>query len=441
YARYMKGDQRYPKWLENPSEVWKRGLVPVSLMLPSPKADEMIREWARSAASDQDSDAILDIVEMVNRLKSKFTTYNIPFLSLPTETDRETALNVFIRMNTSASPLSNFDIVVAQVEAKTEMSMHDLVGMLTEKSPNLEHYGNTADLMLATSALLQDKPPTKTTYLGSDFADRLIEDWENIEIGVKRAIAFLEEEFIYDGMRLPTDVVLHPLAALWANCTDGLDEEGETRTILRKYLWRAAFTDRYDRSSATRVLVDYRSLRKILDGDTFQSPIVFDEELYPLPTASILKTAGWPKRKDRMARGILAISFRFGAVDFADARPVSRDSIQQREYHHLFPRRYLQDTGVPESHANLALNCALVTWKTNRMLAAKSPESYILERAEQSSLGKDEVRRRIETHLIPYEQLMDNDYEEFLEVRSVRLNQVLKRLCDGEYVASAVPVT
>jgi hypothetical protein len=50
---------------------------------------------------------------------------------------------------------------------------------------------------------------------------------------------------------LPTDVIVAPLSALWGLAPKGLDAEGEARTLLRKYLWRAFFTDCYERTSAT----------------------------------------------------------------------------------------------------------------------------------------------------------------------------------------------
>ncbi|MDJ0951015.1 MAG: DUF262 domain-containing protein [Alphaproteobacteria bacterium] len=432
-ARWSKDGSRYPLWLEQPARVWERGLIPIRLLRPGQDAEEDLRGWAREA-TDADADSMLDIVQKVNRLRGKFASYNIPFLSLPSTTDREIALDVFIRMNTSASPLSDYDIVVAQVEAATEFGLHDLVDMLSEKAPNLDSYGNPADIMLAIGALLQDRTPTKSSYLSRDFAERLIRDWEKIELGAARVVRFLEEEKIFDSRRLPSDVVLHSLAALWAHRTQGLDAEGEARNILRKYLWRAVFTERYDRTSANRALADVRSIEELLSGNSEASPPIFDESQYGLPNPDILKTAGWPNRKDRLARGILAISLRCGGIDFADGSPVSRDHLKKREYHHLFPRAWLRQTGVPEQEANTALNCALVTWKTNRALADKSPSEYMSERAKKSSLGDAEIEQRLRSHLIPDAELVSDDYAVFRDRRAEELCEVMMRLCEGQSI-------
>lgn len=432
-ARWTRNDRQYPLWLFQPAELWGRNLIPVSLLRPGQEAENRIRDWAREA-SNSDAESMIDIVQKINGLRGKFASYNIPFLSLPNTTDREIALDVFIRMNTSASPLTDYDIVVAQVEAATEMGMHDLVDMLSEKAPNLVWYGNPADIMLATGALLQDRTPTKSSYLSHDFPERLIDDWEKIEVGTSRLVRFLEEEKIFDSRRLPSDVLLHSLGALWAQSEEGLDAEGAARNILRKYLWRSIFTERYDRTSATRVLVDYREIRSLLSGSSDAAPPVFDSSLYPLPEPELLKAGAWPNKKDRLARGILAVSLRPGGLDFADGTPITREHLANREYHHLFPKAWLTRHGVSESDANIVLNCALVTWKTNRALADKSPSEYIATRIEMSSLGEDEIKRRLRSHLVPYEELMSDDYGMFCEHRAEMVREVMLELCEGRSV-------
>src|SRR5438874_1578948 len=82
----------------------------------------------------------------VSGLRGQFAKFNIPVLSLPSTTPKETALSVFIQMNTSATPLSAYDIVVAQVEAGTEKSLHDLVSDLKASGPHVEDYVSASDL-------------------------------------------------------------------------------------------------------------------------------------------------------------------------------------------------------------------------------------------------------------------------------------------------------
>ena len=433
FARWQSGGQRYPVWADQPAAQWERALIPIELLRPDGTAEAALKEWAKQVAGD-DTELLLDIVQKGNQLRSIFAAFNIPFLSLPVGTSKETALNVFIQMNTSASPLTAYDIVVAQVEAGTGQSLHDMADELLQVAPSSIAYAEPSDIMLAANALLQDKTATRATYLSKGFPEGLIENWDAIKRGVTRAVRFLEEERILDSKRLPTDVIVGSLSALWAVAPEGLDAEGKARTLLRRYLWHSCFTDRYERTSATRALADVRELSKQLLGNDSE-PLVFDEKAHPLPTVEEIGVAGWPKRKDRLPRSILALSFRNGGLDFADAVPASRDHLQLREYHHLFPDAWLQrELNLKNPEIYLALNCALVTWKTNRSISDKAPDKYISQRLEASVLGEAEIRRRLESHLIPYDPIMQNDYPGFVSARAELMHNLMSKLCRGEAV-------
>lgn len=431
-ARYIKDNKLYPIWLDQPEKVWASRMIPVHLFCPGNEGEVALKNWAKEA-SGGDTDILLEIIEIGNTYRQKFSEFNIPFLSLPSTTEPDTALNVFVQMNTSSAPLDPYDIVVAQVEASTSRSLHDMTDDLSQEVPNLKEYTSPRGFLLQVSALLQNKTATRSTFLDKTFSKELISNWDDVKLGAKRAIAFLEEEKIFDSKRLPTDVFLAPLAALWSQVRDGLDEEGEARTILRRYIWRAFFTDRYEKTSATRALVDYKQLSNLLQKGQKETPLIFDEQEFPLPAMEEFITAGWPTRKDRLPRALLCLALKTGGIDFADGTPAHREHLKKREYHHIFPIANLSDE-FENSEIYRALNCALITWRTNRNISAKSPEKYINERMEGSSLGETEVRRRLESHLIPWDQIQNGVYEEYLHARAQWMHQEMLKLCAaGEF--------
>lgn len=421
-----KNGQLYPAWANDPVQQWERKLIPLDLLCPGVESEMAMNTW-RTTASNGDQDALMGLVETIAKLRETIARFNIPFLSLPKTTTKEVALDVFIKMNTSSSPLTAYDIVVAQVEAGTGQSLHDLVDDVKETAPFAENYLDPADWALAVGALLQGKTTTKSTYLEKDFSDKLTQNWDAIKRGIKRASEFLREQRIYDNQRLATDVVLYPLAALWSTVSDGGDAEGEARVLLKKYVWRAFFTERYEKTSATRALVDFKDLSALLSGDASVTPKIFDNGEFPLPDLAEFKTAGWPKRRDRLPRAMLALSLSKGAFDFADGSQISDTNIGRREYHHLFPDAWLTNKGLDAKDIYLALNCALVTWKTNRTMAAKAPSAYMEERM---SVGKDEVDRRLKSHLITTAALTSDDYGSFLEARATEMHQAMLDICE-----------
>ena len=426
-ARWCRNGKRYPLWVDDPVEVWKRQLVPVGLLRPDSKGEEEFEKWAK-LASRNNSDQLIGLISLGTKLRTKFAQFNLPFLSLPTNTPKETALDVFVKMNTSAQPLSTYDIVVAQVEAATGFSVHELVEELRKEAPTLEIFANPSQVILNAGALIQDLTPNKSVMLGDKFAEGLIDNWDKLVSGAQRASRFLDEEHIFDSMRIPSDAATPMLVALWAHAPDGLDSEGEARHILRKFLWRAFLTERYEAATNSRTFADYRLLASRLKGKDDGAPPIFSDKAYPLPGLDDLLLAGWPKKRDRLGRAVLLIFLRRGGLDFADGSPASRDSLRSREYHHIFPVAILQKWGIESGKIFRAMNCALVTWKTNRNISAKSPIEYLQQRIDASSLGEKEIRRRLLSHSIDYDALAVGSYDEFLAKRAETLLPEVKRL-------------
>lgn len=115
--------------------------------------------------------------------------------------------------------------------------------------------------------------------------------------------------------------------------------------------------------------------------------------------------AGWPKAAGIEARAVLAVTTYLGAIDFADHKIATYDSIQKREYHHVFPDALLSEAEIP---SYLALNCALITWKTNRMIGRKDPLDYLQERVQWADEAV--VRERLRSHLISFDLLSKAHY-------------------------------
>lgn len=447
-GRWMRDGQRYPLWADVPAEQYRRNLVPLSLLIPE-DLGEAIGEWCDRAVGDDISES-RRLERRILELRQTVAIFNLPFLSLPVTTPSHVAIDVFIKLNTSSVPLSSFDIVVAQVEAATGQSLRELADHLRATVPNLESYIAPADLILSVAALRQDRSPTQASFVRLNF-DKVVEDWDALEAGIAGMVQILEAEGVYDRQRLPTVAVLPILAAVWSDLAATLDDLGNARTLLRAYLWRAFLTRRYEFAAGTKALQDYRGLIGVLQEkrETESIPI-FNEEVNPLPTVEGIRDVGWPKSRDILARGLLGISLKGGGIDLADGTRVSRDSIRQREYHHLFPDSLLvKDGGLSPAESSRALNCVLITWRTNRNIGAKEPIAYLKERIDRAALGESEIRHRLASHAVPFEKLnvggygeiaderiraekIRNDFQEFLPARAEVYRSAAVSLCKGE---------
>ena len=168
-----------------------------------------------------------------------------------------------------------------------------------------------------------------------------------------------------------------------------------------------------------------------------------DRKEHELADVDALMAAGWPKKVGIEARGILAVSNYFGAHDFADSKPASFESIQKREYHHIFPDALLSEAGIESFYA---LNCALITWKTNRIIGRKDPLDYLKERVQWAD--EVAVSNRLKTHLVSFDLLskahyqgldgealkskLEADFNQFMRDRAQLVHQAVIRLSSGE---------
>lgn len=449
-ARWERGGVRYPVWCDDPAQTWGRGFIPVRLLNPETGAE--VRGWADAAAGG-DIALSRDIETTIMTLRTSVAMFNVPYLSLPSSTRKGVALDVFMRMNTSSVRLSAFDIVVAQLEEATGQSLHDLVDDLRAAVPAAARYRDLGNLVLDVAALRENRSPTQASYHLLDLP-RMHAEWGELIEGIRWAVELLDDERVFDGDRLPTVAVLPVLAALHRFVPSRLDAAGNARRIATAYLWRAFVTSRYEQASAGRSLQDLRGLQQGIEANLSLKQVhapIFDEVLTPLPNEQTLLSARWPKTREILARGILAASLRTSALDIADGTPARADNLTKREYHHLFPDSLLTNTaGLPAARSFTALNCALVTWSTNRRISNQAPMRYLQERADGADLGQDTVRARLATHLVPYDELagagpyeesdgrrLTEDYEAFLAARARMLLPVILDLCNG--VAPHVP--
>jgi hypothetical protein len=421
-TRYFKNGERYPLWCDSPVECLKRGLIPTNLLKPE-DIQGQIDEWIDAATSYLEPDgSVMDeikaffdykrkVSDKIKDLRSIVANYNLPFLALPAKTDKSVALDVFIKMNTNSKPLTQYDVIVAEVESVMGRSLHDLQEDLDRKYPAVRRYGDLSDLILTASALLQNYIPNQRGAWDMD-KQQMVANWNVMEIGLNRMTKFLAGEGIYDRQRLPTNAVLAVIAALYKFIPEHGDKRSQDEMLLKKYLWYSFFSDRYENSAAGRAFADFVALRRIICGERKKDGQHFGQEDVPIfadhniVEKDELIKAEWPKRATILGRAILAITCRLGAKDFATGEKLTLNNIEHRHYHHIYPDALLKEA---EQNSYLALNCALIADRTNISIGRKEPLQYLKERYQWTA--EEIVKERLNSHLIPISELANGGYE------------------------------
>lgn len=421
-GRYIhKNGDKYPLWCDDPAQSLKRGFIPTHLLKPEDMQSE-IDEWLGRATSGLEPEGDKDelkafyvfqkrISDKIKDIRAIVANYNLPYLSLPSQTDKSVALKVFINMNTNSKLLSIFDIIVAEVESVMGQSLHDLQEALDAEDQNVGRYSELSDMILTTSALLQNALPNQRGAWDMD-KKVMVQKWGIMKRGLTRMAEFLKNEGIYDRQRLPTNAVLAVIAALYSKIPESGDKRGQDELLLKKYLWHSFFTDRYENSAATHAYADFVALRKVIIGKTKDDGTGYDIDDVPifkehdLADIEELMTAEWPKRTTIRGRAILAVTCRLGVFDFSTGERLDVNNIEQRHYHHIYPDALLKEA---EINSFLALNCSLISDKTNISIGRKDPLDYMKDRYKWTT--EEIVSERLQSHLIPISELANGGYE------------------------------
>ena len=466
-GRWYKKNKKYPLWADSPSACFKKGLIPMNLLKPTDIRSE-IDNWINEAVAnlepkDNEDLDFIDKFKKFNEAKNKLDKtitklreiinhYNLPFLALPSNTPKDIALRVFINMNTNTKPLSLYDVIVAEIESVKGVSLHDLQNTLNEKHPKIAGYFKLEQLILATSALLQDKTPNNSGMLEMS-KELMVENWNYLEDGLNKMTDFLANEGVYSRQIFPTNAVLAVIAALYKYIPESLDDRGKAEILLKKYIWSAFFTDRYENSAASRAFKDFVNLKNIIlknskdDGSFYKEDDVpaLNRDLHAISDIDFLSKTGWPKGENIRARAIMCVASKLGSYDFSDGHKLTQDNLENRDYHHIFPKAILNELDI---NPNLALNCAIITSSTNKSLGAKAPLNYIKER--YNIFDEETINTRLQSHLIPtrrlteIEEYKDSDgnylkkqFEMFIKERAALIKEAAEQLCMGKQITTA----
>lgn len=400
--------RRNQAFIGKPAEEFQQGILPVTVLNPVPevRGSSPVVEWRRQAARD---DAALEA--FLEQLRIIIASSSIPALTLPRDTDREVAVDVFIESNKSSLQLSHYDLAVAQMERQTEESLQELVDDLRKKVPNLERIEprDVGDLVLKVACLWQGKKPTLGAYESLDF-EALQSDRAALIDGFKWAVKKHEALGITGEARLPTSVPLRVLPVLHRSLAKlrGAGPINRAETIVDRYLWRAFLTDRYERDANTRLKEDHDKLSDALQGSGRLKDVPAFGLSLPTVDDFISNEAGpigWPKSGSRLARAALLALSQGGAIHLSSANTfLLRELHEKSDFHHIFPKNALKKY-APEAIADTVLNCMLLKPEVNREWTEKLPGDYLPSIVDETSQNR--VNHILGTHMLELDELLE----------------------------------
>lgn len=212
----------------------------------------------------------------------------------------------------------------------------------------------------------------------------------------------------------------------------------KTERYVRRWIVMAFLTGRYSSSPESQ-----------FDYDIKQTDLrPFEEFLKDVENAR-LSDAFWdvelPQRLDTSVASspvfnvFLASQCKMGVRGFLSTDITVKDLIEQRgDVHHIFPRQYLKDNGLPRGQYNQVANYTYVQSEINIKIGKKAPSDYLGYVVNQQCNGEEckyggitsiaDLHKNMEENCIPSgtPEMSLTDYSDFLSQRRTLIAKRLK---------------
>ena len=367
--------------------------------------------------------------------------YRFPVVTLSHETSLEAVCSIFETLNRTGERLSVFDLLAARFYARG-LDLRRLWERATEEQAIIDEFGIDRYYVLQSVALRVRGSVNRGDVLRLTVEDVQAE-WDTVTTGYRAALEMLRDECgVKTGKWLPYGYLVVPLAAVWRETIEvSGPESGANRERLKRWFWRSAFSQTYDRAANSQAAKDFNELRAWIGGGA--------------PPESVAEFAFDPVRlreitpkQQSVYKALMALILRHGAVDFHGARTLTPDSIaaQSVDDHHIFPRAYLNPRDEPPAYPQQLVDCilnrTLIDSHTNQRIGKRAPSDYLEDiRAELANVGGDAFDRVLASHLLPRSPsdedgeratLFADDFEEFLTWRQAALVEEINRVTAAE---------
>lgn len=362
--------------------------------------------------------------EIHGRLKrlTAIREYQFP-VDIVREDDLEIVTEVFIRVNSGGTRLREAELALARLAWKLPGS---IVGPFEKLQDACEERGFDLDARFLMRCLIATATRQSRFRDLKAFWERPAEDiedaWKRTEGGLKLALDFVEGNVGIPGSELlPSHLTLIPVAVVFSE-REHLNA-AEERSLRRWFLLANAFS-RYSGPTETILNQDLSVLGGRCENVTaLQGQLLRDLRAEPKVNAQDLERAG--ANSPFFPLAYLAV-IRRDATDWFKGIKLHRKSFaedQHIEYHHIFPKKHLNEQGMDRYVRDEMANMAFLGQKANRRILSRLPADYLAEIADHDAA-------RLEDQFVPMDRsLWELDrFKDFLAARRQLLSEAMNEV-------------
>ena len=327
----------------------------------------------------------------------------------------DVATEVFTRINVSGQSLSVFEIMVAKTyDQESGFDLAERYRALRTRLETVDYGTVPPAALLQLASLLAVGQCQKQDILRLN-KDEFRGAWETVEGAVEAACDYFRSYFrIPVSKLLPYAALIVPFGYYFAKAER--EPKGDQRKWMRELFWRISLSGRYTSALETKLTVDIKRVQTVLQG---REPDY--EGVDVNVNADSIKSNGYFNTGRSFIKAILCLYAYQQPESFASGAKVhvANDWLKRansKNYHHFFPRAYLERRREEPWYVNHVANITIVDdYLNKREIKAKAPSVY-MKAFERENQHLDDTMK---THLIDLGTfgIWEDDYDRFFRER------------------------
>lgn len=357
----------------------------------------------------------------IDEVQRKFLTYIIPDIVFETDDLKNVAI-VFERINRAGTELNVFELLSAWSWSESfdlVEKFDDLQNEIAEH--RYEDLTNDRDLQLRVTAGIIKGDTSPKTILDLS-GDEIRNNFPKIRNGIIGAIDFLKRELNIRHFKiLPFPGIIVPLSAFFAtDKSDGVNYSANQKEKIKKWFWRSLFSRRFSAGVNERQAFDIKEMLKLRANENYDFSFPKAEVKFDFLKSKFSQGNANSKTLISMLNTLNPKSLLSGAV--IDFDKVLKNG-SKHEYHHIFPKKYLESIGIVGNEVNCLANFCFLTRSDNNKISATAPALY------GQHINEDYKKSYLNSLLIP-EDFESLTFEEFIQRRNEMLSKLAYELMD-----------
>lgn len=346
----------------------------------------------------------------IDSMQEKFKEAIIPFQTLETD-DRNKVAIVFERINREGTELNLYQLLTAWSWSEDFDLQEKFNNLIAEISPfGFSDFSENKDLQLkcCSGVIVGEAAPAAILELnGEDVRNK----FEQIENGIKGSIDFLKKELKVSSIEcMPYPAMMVPLVTFFATDKEsGHRITDNQRKQIIKWFWYSLLTRRYSAGVNKQQQSDIAEFKKLKQDEKYQIkwPTFKIEKDFFLQNLFNTTTVN--------TKTFVLLLAQYSPKSLISGANVDLEAVlkivNRNEFHHIFPKKYLERSGIDRIRINCLANFCFITNADNQKIKDKAPGDY-------KKLIPSQSLHVVMKHAVCPDNALDLDFDNFLTQRS-----------------------